>query len=207
LLIPRYGFRIREGDVLTLKVSGWILEYKINGSTVYRTRIPVRYWTLGTVFGTGTSYISGVTVNGEPAEFSYTSSDVSAEQAKKRSYVRTVMVGNECDATLPNGVAQARSVEPTSMTTSIDNAESDGSSAFMVRTDGDGSHTLTAELTLGDERAATLLVYDTAGHLVSELPFNGGASRSLSFSVHSSGIYVVKAITDGEEFTRKVIVK
>lgn len=207
LLIPRYGFRIREGDVLTLKVIGWILEYKINGSTVYRTRIPVRYWTLGTVFGTGTSYISGVTVNGEPAEFGYTSSNVSAEQAKKRSYVRTVMVGNECDATLPNGVVLAKSSEPQFHTTSIDPAQTAGPSAFMVRTEGDGSHTLTAELTLSDERAATLLVYDTSGHLVSEQPFNGGASRSLSFSVRSSGIYVVKAITDSEEFTRKVIVK
>lgn len=207
LVIPRYAFRIEEGDVLTLKVVGRILEYRVNGNTVYRTRIPARYWTLGAVFGNGTSFLSGVTVNGESVEFGYTSSNVSAEQAKKRSYVRTVMVGNECDATLPNGVAQAKPAEPESRTTSIGNVETEGPAAFTVRTGRDGSHTLTAELTLSDERAATLLVYDTAGKLIGEQPFNGGQHRSLSVSVGASGVYIVKAITDGEEFTRKVMVK
>lgn len=207
MIVPHSAFRIREGDVLTLKVFDRVLEYRVNGNPVYRTRIPTRYWTLGAVFSAGTSFLSGVSVNGSPIEFGYTSSNVSAEQAKERSYVRTVMVGNECDATLPNGVAQAKPAESISRTTSIDNVETGGPSAFTIRTGADGSHTLTAELTLSDERAATLLIYDTAGKLVSEQPFNGGQHRSLSVSVGASGVYIVKAITDGEEFTRKVMVR
>ena len=211
LLLRRTAFQVSEGDVLTLKVNGWMLEYRVNGNMVYRTRVPVRFWTLGAVFGEGVSSLSGVTVNGAVVPFGYTSSEVTAEQSKTRSFVRTVMVGNECDATLPNGVVEAKpsgkAGPAATTTTSIERTETATQTAFMVTASGDSRHTLTATLRLKDSRPATLLIYDTAGKLVGEHPFNGGPQRSLSFSVGQSGVYIIKAITDSDEFTKKTIVR
>ena len=51
------------------------------------------------------------------------------------------------------------------------------------------------------------MVFDTSGKLVYEGQMEGDAVKTSRFRVPASGVYVVKAITDDGEHTRKIIAK
>ena len=94
---------------------------------------------------------------------------------------------------------QARSAENTS------SIERQAHSALTVtRKDGTGM-AFSAELRLAKETDAELLVYDTSGRLLSRTDMAGGTIKRADFTVPQTGVYVVKALTLEEEFTRKIM--
>lgn len=65
-----------------------------------------------------------------------------------------------------------------------------------------------ADLYLDQPEPASLVVFDAAGKLIHSSEFAGvGNIRSLDFEVPMAGVYVVKAITNTQEFTQKIISK
>lgn len=59
----------------------------------------------------------------------------------------------------------------------------------------------------GKNGPATLMVFDTSGKLVYEGQMEGDVIKTSRFRVPMSGVYVVKAITDDGEHTRKILAK
>lgn len=82
-----------------------------------------------------------------------------------------------------------------------------GLSEFVVYSPNNNSE-FTAILTQDVLIPASLVVFDTAGKFVLSREFSGSSNqRKLSFSVPASGVYIVKAITNTQEFTQKIISK
>jgi len=82
-----------------------------------------------------------------------------------------------------------------------------GLSEFVVYSPNNNSE-FTAILTQDVLIPASLVVFDAAGKLVLSREFSGSSNqRKLSFSVPASGVYIVKAITNTQEFTQKIISK
>jgi len=81
---------------------------------------------------------------------------------------------------------------------------------FSVRREGGNRYTAT--LRLERDSDATLMVFDSAGLLLTEIRMNGGGEgaergeRSASFTLPSDGVYTVKAITDTGEYTARIAV-
>lgn len=80
-------------------------------------------------------------------------------------------------------------------------------SEFVVYSPNNNSEFM-AILTQDALTPASLVVFDAAGKLVLSRDFSGSSNqRKLSFSVPASGVYIVKAITNTQEFTQKIISK
>ena len=80
-------------------------------------------------------------------------------------------------------------------------------SEFVVYSPNNNSE-FTAILTQDALIPASLVVFDAAGKLVLSREFSGSSNqRKLSFSVPASGVFIVKAITNTQEFTQKIISK
>lgn len=70
-----------------------------------------------------------------------------------------------------------------------------------------GGLDFTAELVSSDTGVAQLLVFDTLGRLIAEGTMTSGAVRTVSFSVPAFGVYIVKVLTDHEEYSEKILCK
>ena len=70
-----------------------------------------------------------------------------------------------------------------------------------------GGQDFTAELTTSDTGIAQLLVFDTMGRLVAEGTMSNSAVKTVSFSVPAFGVYIVKVLTDHEEYSEKILCK
>ncbi len=95
--------------------------------------------------------------------------------------------------------AQTRSAENTSF------IERQAHSALTVTRKDVTGMAFSAELKLAKETDAELLVYDTSGRLLSRTDMAGGTIKRADFTVPQTGVYVVKALTLEEEFTRKIM--
>ncbi|MBO5627379.1 MAG: T9SS type A sorting domain-containing protein [Prevotella sp.] len=85
--------------------------------------------------------------------------------------------------------------------------EAEGSSVFGITSDGNNSREFTAWLDLPGNNMASLLIFDAAGRHYGEYSLNGSGRRTATFSVNAPGVYIVKALTDNQEYTKKITVK
>ena len=148
-------------------------------------------------FNKGRSTIDGLSIDGGDFALTSVSRGVAYETKKAVEDSMAVIIGSECSPNVPK--AQARSAENTS------SIERQAHSALTVtRKDGTGM-AFSAELRLAKETDAELLVYDTSGRLLSRTDMAGGTIKRADFTVPQTGVYVVKALTLEEEFTRKIM--
>ncbi len=85
--------------------------------------------------------------------------------------------------------------------------EAEGSSVFGITSNGNNSREFTAWLDLPGNNMASLLIFDAAGRHCGEYSLNGSGRRTATFSVNAPGVYIVKALTDNQEYTKKITVK
>lgn len=85
--------------------------------------------------------------------------------------------------------------------------DTDDTPVFGVTTNGHNSREFTAWLDLPDSGPATLLVFDAAGRLSGEYDLKGPGRRTMTFSINYPGVYIVKALTTEQEYTKKITVK
>lgn len=124
---------------------------------------------------------------------------------------KTVFIGSECDEDLPNEVTDPVSNAPQQAPprrnyadSGIDDLVEDNGS---LRIKSQGGQDFTAELTTSDSGIAQLLVFDTMGRLVAEGTMSNSAVKTVSFSVPAFGVYIVKVLTDHEEYSEKILCK
>ena len=108
-----------------------------------------------------------------------------------------VMIGSECSPSVPK--ARTRSAGKAS------SIERQAHSALTVTRKDGTSMAFSAELRLAKETDVELLVYDTSGRLLSRTDMAGGTIKRADFTLPQTGVYVVKALTSEEEFTRKIM--
>ena len=85
--------------------------------------------------------------------------------------------------------------------------DTDDTPVFGVTPNGHNTREFTAWLDLPDSGPATLLVFDAAGRLNGEYDLRGSGRRTTTFSINYPGVYIVKALTDNQEYTKKITVK
>lgn len=214
LVIISNGFRtvtnikVTPGDILSVKLVDRTLQYFHNGTVLLTTGVSPNNWSAGVVFGTGVSNISDISVNGGIPDFDRYTSNITFASSPSGGITRTVMIGSECDGSLPNGVVMESNraeVKPFT-TTAIDGAATTENALLKVVRKS-ASMNYDAILTLSKDVQATLLVFDASGQLLVERPMDSTLTKKASFTVPSSGVYIVKVITDREEFTQKILAR
>ena len=197
---------IKEGDVLSVSVGSMQVSYKLNGKTVHHEYIwSLRAWRFCIKYGKGETHITGLTVNGNPVGSFTTRGNVQIETPKKATTTMTVYVGSECDGSLPNGTLakESRFAGTTNPSASADTSRQDEN--FTVNASATGIYD--AKLIQDMPVAATLMVFDVSGKLVVSRQMTGEKTKWADFQIPSPGVYVVKAISENGEHTRKIFVK
>ena len=124
---------------------------------------------------------------------------------------KTVFIRSECDDNLPNEVIDPIAYAPqqTPRKQYDDNSGIDDliSNNRALRVTPSGGQDFTAELTTSDSGLAQLLVFDTMGRLIAEGTMRGSSVKTASFSVPAFGVYIVKVLTDHEEYSEKILCK
>lgn len=199
---------IKPGDVLSVTVRNMQVTYKLNGQTVHHEYVwSLRAWRFCIKYGKGETHITDLTVNGTPVTSFTTRGNVQIETPKKCTTTMTVYVGSECDASMPNGT-QARENHVGSSDRQADNSFISGEDEnFTVNGNGSTTGIYEAKLTQDKPAAATLMVFDVSGKLVVSRQMTGESVKQADFKVPASGVYVVKAISENGEHTRKISVK
>ena len=199
---------IKPGDVLSVTVRNMQVTYKLNGQTVHHEYVwSLRAWRFCIKYGKGETHITDLTVNGTPVTSFTTRGNVQIETPKKCTTTMTVYVGSECDASMPNGT-QARENHVGSSDRQADNTFISGEDEnFTVNGNGSTTGIYEAKLTQDKPSAATLMVFDVSGKLVVSRQMTGESVKQADFKVPASGVYVVKAISENGEHTRKISVK
>lgn len=198
------NIRLTPGDILSVKLTGWTLQYIYNGRVLQTTSVSPNNWCIGAVFGTGKSNISDISANGGIPDFDRYTSNISFSSSASGGITRTVMIGSECDTSLPNGVAmESNSANVKSMTaTNIDTPTQDTKFKVVKKP---GVMEFDAIVTLSKNVQTTLLVFDASGKLFVEKSMIGNLTKTASFTAPSNGVYIIKAITESEEFTQKIL--
>lgn len=197
---------IKEGDVLSVSVGSMQVSYKLNGKTVHHEYIwSLRAWRFCIKYGKGETHITGLTVNGNPVNSFTTRGNVQIETPKKATTTMTVFVGSECDGSLPNGTQAKENRIGGSAQPSVSSDASRQDESFTVNASTTGIYD--AKLTQEKPVAATLMVFDVSGKLVVSRQMTGERTKRADFKVPSPGVYVVKAISENGEHTRKISVK
>lgn len=198
------NIKVAPGDVLSVKLTGWTLQYIHNGTVLRTTSVSPNNWSVGAVFGTGVSKIDDISANGSLPDFDRHTSNITFASSPSGGITRTVMIGSECDASLPNGVVvETRATEAKRMVTTDINTTT-GDAKFKVA-NKPGTLQYDATLALTKDARATLLVFDASGKLLVEKAMEGSLTKTASFTAPANGVYIVKAITESEEFTQKIL--
>jgi len=182
--------------------------YKLNGQTVHHEYVwSLRAWRFCVKYGKGETHITDPTVNGAPVTSFTTRGNVQIETPKKCTTTMTVYVGSECDGSLPNGTRAKENHVGGSANQSNDMGNLSNDENFSVKGDGSTTGIYEAKLTQDRPVATTLMVFDVSGKLVVTRQMTGESVKQADFKVPASGVYVVKAISENGEHTRKISVK
>lgn len=199
---------VKEGDVLSVTVKNMQVTYKLNGQTVHHEYVwSLRAWRFCIKYGKGETHITGLTVNGSPVSSFTTNGNVQIETPKTSTTTMTVYVGSECDGSMPNGTRARENRISDSTKQSDDTENSANDEKFTVSGNGSATGIYEAKLTQDKPVAATLMVFDVSGKLVASRQMTGESVKLADFKVPASGVYVVKAISENGEHTRKISVK
>lgn len=201
------GITVKPGDVFSLSFNETTVTYTLNGVEIHRTgnTSPYRQWRMLVRFGIGETHITGLTVNGESVHDFDTYGNVEVENTIQHTITKTVNIYSECDNSMPNRVKDGtkRAKGSTASTAAI----STQSTVFSVSATNTSERSFDAKLTQDSPTAATLMVFDASGKLLTETQMEGTSVKNARFNVPSPGVYVVKAITEKDEHTRKIVAK
>lgn len=199
---------VKEGDVLSVSVGNMQVTYKLNGQTIHHEYVwSLRAWRFCVKYGKGETHINGLTVNGTPVTSFTTNGNVQIETPKACTSSMTVYVGSECDDSLPNGTKPRESHAGDSGKQSDNALNASEDEHFTVNGNSSTTGLYEAKLTQDKPVAATLMVFDVSGKLVATCQMTGECVKQADFKVPASGVYVVKAISENGEHTRKISVK
>lgn len=201
------GVTIKPGDVLGVRVSGIYVRWYHNGQEVLKkTAWTLRLWRVCIKYGSGDTHITGLTINGIPAEDFETNGNVQVETPETNTVSYTVYVGDGCDPSKPNGIEPKEpSVIGWTEPGTQEEAGDVPDDSFIVESEDATSHVFNATLDQGHSGPVTLMVFDTSGKLVFEGEMEGLKIKNRRFTVPVRGVYIVKAITEKGEHTRKII--
>lgn len=197
---------VNEGDTLNITVGNMQVVYRINGKAYYsETTWSLRSWRVCVKLGAGESHIINLSVNGSPLDSFVSSGSIKVETPKFHTERIIVHIGNECDNTLPNVTEEAKVNKK--VKAGYENTF-EGHIELTVYEISGSERTYHAVLKRDIDSSATLIVFDASGRMLSQTDMNGIRVKEASFTVPGSGVYIIKALTsDGNEFTRKIIVK
>ena len=201
--------KIAPGDSLAVSIDTFGLHLTYNNSThdeansgamtVFKAEFQCGEATLA-----GVKYTNGA----EIPDDSVSDESVLVEYVSPYTITKRVYIGYECDTTTRNEVIDisgaAMNQAPrkpyddsfANQTNGIDEtAVNDGA----LKVTPQGGQSFTAELTTSDSGIAQLLLFDTMGRMIDE--------GTASFSVPAFGVYIVKVLTDHEEYSEKILCK
>lgn len=203
------GVNIKPGDTLGLKISGIYVRWYHNGVEVLKKSAwTLRLWRVCIKYGRGETHITDLTINGQPVDDFEINGNVQIETPKSSTVAYTVHIGNECDPSAPNGIEPKQDVVIGEADYGTqDSGQAERNSQLSVYNEDGTTHIFDAVLDRGKNGPATLMVFDTSGKLVYEGQMEGDVIKTSRFRVPMSGVYVVKAITDDGEHTRKILAK
>lgn len=113
-----------------------------------------------------------------------------------------------CYFTFANGTPPTSSAKETfDLKEEATDITSEESPVFGITSNGGSSREFTAWLDLPGSGEATLLLFDAAGRLYGEYSLNGSGRRTATFTINYPGVYIVKALTTEQEYTKKITVK
>lgn len=92
-----------------------------------------------------------------------------------------------------------------SMVSGIDDITVDTTDNAALRVTRNAHRSFTATLTTADSGQAQLLVFDAAGRLLGQYPMSSSNVRTADFTVPVPGVYIVKALTDHNECSTRII--
>lgn len=92
-----------------------------------------------------------------------------------------------------------------SKVTGIDDITVDTTDVAALRVTRNAHRSFTALLTTEDSGQAQLLVFDAAGRLLGQYPMTSSNVRTADFTVPVPGVYIVKALTDHNECSTRII--
>ena len=160
--------------------------------------------TFNVIFDEGEATISNLKyTKGNQAIGNANDESIVVEEVKPHTLQRTIFIGSECgdDSYIINNVPMKSIPKPQNSQGINFHPEEQGKLIVMESS----SRSFTATLSTADEGAATLLVFDSLGKLINQQQMPSGYIKQATFMVPSNGIYVVKAFTDTEEFSQKII--
>lgn len=123
-----------------------------------------------------------------------------------------VAVGTQCEPESQNQaflsnhplINQHSPLHAPSKVTGIEGITADADNAALQVT-RNAHRSFTAALSTEDTGQALLLVFDAAGRLLGQYPMTSGNVRTVDFTVPAPGVYIVKALTDHNECSSKII--
>lgn len=197
------------------------LHIRSNSSSAYLTcndtTVPLQIYTSLPVFKVeftgGEATLADVSFgdNNPIPEGEVSDESVLVEHVTPYTIHKTVFIGSECDDNLPNEVIDpiASAPQQTPRRQLNDNSGIDDliSNNEALKVTPLGGQYFTAELTTSDSGLAQLLVFDTMGRLIAEGTMRGSSVKTASFSVPAFGVYIVKVLTDHEEYSEKILCK
>ena len=203
---------VSPGDSLKIRSNSTSVFLTCNDTTVplqINTNLPV----FKVEFTGGEATLAAVSFgdNNPIPEGEVSDESVLVEHVIPYTIHKTVFIGSECDDNLPNEVVDPIAYAPqqTPQRQYVDNSGIDEliSNNGALKVSAQGSQNFTAELTTSDSGIAQLLVFDTMGRMIAEGTMSGSSVKTASFSVPAFGVYIVKVLTDHEEYSEKILCK
>ena len=166
-------------------------------------------------FQRGEATLGNVLFTGLTSNETTSDESVLVEQVLPFTISKLVYIGNDCDTTTRNEVididaptmnqAPRRTLDDDLNQTNGVNEILANNGALQITPNGSGN--FTAQLMTADTGIAQLLVFDTAGRMIAQGTMSGDHVKTASFSVPALGVYIVKVLTDHEEYSEKIICK
>ena len=203
---------IKPGDSLMLSKNRTRVLLIYNNDTIESSSSRV-YSKFKVEFDKGGATLANVTTRNNQNILDGQVSDESmlVEQVSSFSINKTVYIGSECDESLLNEVVDSNEHAPQQAPRihfdnlcSTDDLITDNGALKVAP---QGGLDFRAELTSSDTGVAQLLVFDTIGRLIAEGTMSGSSVKTVSFTVPAFGVYIVKVLTDQEEYSEKILCK
>lgn len=205
---------IKPGDSLMVSVNMRQVSLAYNDVTIDSVlTTAVEIGKFKAEFDRGGATLANVTIGNYQSipDGTVTDESVLVEHVIPYTIHKTVFIGSECDDNLPNEVVDPIAYAPqqTPQRQYVDNSGIDEliSNNGALKVSAQGSQNFTAELTTSDSGIAQLLVFDTMGRMIAEGTMSGSSVKTASFSVPAFGVYIVKVLTDHEEYSEKILCK
>lgn len=207
--------KIAPGDSIAVSINGSSLQLFCKGSTLTRTPIDCSK-VFRTEFQRGEATLANVQIIGDTLGHYLSHESVLFENVSNFMISKQVFIGTDCDSTTRNEIVDlsipAMMNKSPLKTVDDDTNQTNGVNETLAKNSAlkvthQGGQDFIAELSSPDTGVAQLLVFDTLGRLIAEGTMSGGAVRTVSFSVPAFGVYIVKVLTDHEEYSEKILCK